>query len=281
MPNIAFLNGRFMPLTQAKISVEDRGFQFGDGVYELVRTYSGRLFHLDEHLCRMFHSIEALQLDPVYPMDRWKRTVEEARERSGYPDAKIYIEVTRGTAPRVHGFPKSARPTAVITVRRFEPIPAALRRNGAAVITISDIRWGRCNIKSVNLLPNVLARAQAQKEGAYEAVFLRDGFVMEGSGSNLFAVFEGMVVTPPPGPHILSGITREVVLDLASRNGFDISEKPLAENDLFRADELFLTGTTVEVLPVVKINGRAVREGLPGPVASALYRLFLESVRDH
>ena len=274
MPNIAFLNGRFMPLSRAKVSVEDRGFQFGDGVYELIRTYDGHPFHMREHIRRLGRSAEALQIRNPYTEKVWARYVLQGMKKSGYPNAKIYIQVTRGAAPRVHWFPERARPTAVMTVRKFVPLPEAMRTRGVSVITVPDIRWARCNAKSLNLVPNTLAREEARRKGAFEALFIRDGYVMEGGGSNVFVRVGRTLLTPPEGPFILSGITREAVLGLAKEVGVEVTERPVRESELLSADEVFLTGTTVEVLPVVRINQKRVGSGKPGETARLLYARF-------
>ncbi|MBM4123228.1 MAG: amino acid aminotransferase, partial [Nitrospira sp.] len=208
MPDIGFLNGRFLPLAQTMVSVEDRGFQFGDGVYEVVRTYHGIPFQLDAHLARLERSAEAIRLAMPYQAKDWRDFVTEGLKQGGYEDSKVYIQVTRGAAPRDHAFPAAATPTAVMTVRAMKPLDAALRATGVGVITLEDPRWGRCDIKSVNLLPNVMAKQRAQEAGAFEAIFVRDGLVTEGAVSNVMAVRNGMLLTAPEGPHILSGVTR-------------------------------------------------------------------------
>ena len=282
MPDIAVVNGSVMPLTEAKVSVEDRGFQFGDGVYELVRCYRGRPFRLEEHLGRLERSAQAIELPSLGPRDAWQRLIAAAVSRSGYQDARVYIQATRGAAPRTHAFPEPPVLTTVITVRAIEPIPPAVREAGVSVILVPDLRWGRCHIKSINLLPNVLAREQAKRQGAWEALFVRDGAVMEGSGSNVFAVIHGTVVTPPEGPMILSGITREAILSLAREigrsGGLDVAERPLPVEALRTADEVFLTATSFEVLSVTAVEGRPVGSGKPGEVTLALHRRFLESL---
>lgn len=274
MPEIAFLNGRFMPLSHAKVSVEDRGFQFGDGIYELVRSYNGSPFHLKEHVRRLAHSAATLQLLNPYTESKWAAWVLQGLKKSHYPDAKIYIQVTRGVAPRTHWFPKKVRPTVVMTIRRFEPLPDTMRKRGVSVITFSDIRWARCDAKSLNLLPNILAREEARRKGAFEALFIRNGLVMEGGGSNVFIVVKKTLITPPEGPYILSGITREVVLGLAKEVGLAVRERPIRETDLYKADEVFLTGTTVEVLPVIQVNKKRLRHGVPGKITRLLYARF-------
>ncbi len=274
MPNIAFVSGKWSAISAAKVSVEDRGFQFGDGIYELIRTYGDRVFHLHEHLSRLEASAKEIEITLPYSAAQLEKIIRLGCRKSGYTDTKIYIQVTRGTAPRLHSFPKKVTPTVVMTFRAFEPLPVKLREEGVAIISTPDIRWARCNVKSLNLLPNVMAREQALRSGAFEAVFIRDGKVTEGAGSNLFAVIGKKIITPPAGPYILCGITREVVLQLAKKNGLEIMEKDLKLPQLYSAQELFLTGTTVEVLPVIRLNGRAIGAGRPGEKTAFLYRVF-------
>jgi D-alanine transaminase len=274
MPNIAYVNGRYLPLSRATVSVEDRGFQFGDGIYELIRTYDGRIFQLDYHLRRLRNSAEAIGLKMPYPAARWKFILAEMNRRCGYRSAKLYIQITRGTAPRNHPFPENARPTVVLTARRLDPLPDRLVAKGAEVITVSDLRWGRCDIKSVNLLANVLARQKAKTEKVNEALFVRDGRVTEGSSSNVFIVINGRVCTTPTGPGILPGVTRDLVIRIAKTSGFQTVERELPVRRLFSADEVFLTGTTVEVLPVVRIDGRRIGNGKPGRITESIARSF-------
>lgn len=278
MPNIAFVNGKWSSLSTAKVSVEDRGFQFGDGIYELIRTYRGELFHIDSHLARLGASAKEIEITLPYTAAQLERIIRLGCRRSGFADVKIYIQVTRGAAPRLHSFPPKTKPTVVMTFREFEPLPSKLHEQGVAVISTPDIRWARCNVKSLNLLPNVLGREQALRAGAFEAIFIRDGKVTEGAGSNLFAVIGKKIVTPPAGPYILSGITREVVFQIGKERGLEMVEKELKLLQVYAADELFLTGTTVEVLPVVRLDGKQIGTGRPGEKTLFLYRAFQEQI---
>ncbi|MFY9271073.1 MAG: D-amino-acid transaminase [Candidatus Manganitrophaceae bacterium] len=278
MPSVAFVNGKWSRIEEAKVSVEDRGFQFGDGVYELIRTYDGKIFHLNEHLSRLKTSAKEVEIDLSYSSERLKKIIDLGCRKSGYPNVKIYIQVTRGAAPRLHSFPKNVRPTVVMTFRKFEPLSSRLREEGVSVISTPDIRWERCHVKSLNLLPNVMAREEALRSGAFEAIFIRNGRVTEGAGSNLFAVIGKKIVTPPAGPYILSGITREATLEIGRKNGFEMIERDLKFGTLYSANELFLTGTTVEILPVVKLDGRPIGTGRPGERTRSLYRAFQEEI---
>ena len=274
MPDIGFVNGRFMPLEEATVSVEDRGFQFGDGVYEVIRTYHGQPFQLDAHLARLERSAKAIELPLLWNIQQWATHARDGIKRSGYVESKVYLQLTRGTAPRDHVFPASVKPTAVMTVREMRPLDQALQAAGVAVMTMDDWRWGRCDIKSVNLLPNVMARQKAKQAGAFEAVFIRNGQVTEGAVSNVMIVKAGRVLTAPEGEQILSGVTRTIVLELARKEGLPVEERFVSLDDFIRADEIFLTGTTVEVLPVIRVDGRQVGSGRPGPVTQKLQAVF-------
>ena len=277
MPEIAFVNDVFMPLSEARVSVEDRGFQFGDGIYELLRVYAGTPFRLAEHLGRLEQSARAIGIPVPYSRDRWAAVIAEAVSRSGFQEAKVYIQVTRGVAPRDHVPTGALTPTVVVTVRAMAPPAAELYARGADVVTVSDSRWARCNIKSIGLLANVLAKQQARDAGAVEALFVRDGYVLEGATSNVIIVKSRCLVTPPEGPLLLSGVTRKVVLGLAQEAGVAVKEQPVAEDELYGADEIVLTGTTIEVLPIARVNGRPVGSGAPGPVARLLMARFREA----
>ena len=279
MPNIAYVNNRWTSLASAKVNVEDRGFQFGDGVYELIRTYDSRPFHLTEHLERLKISAAEIQIPLRDSISKLEKIVHTGCHKSGHKEIKIYIQVTRGPAPRLHAFPKQVRPTVVMTFRKLVPIADAVRKKGLSVISVPDIRWGRCHVKSLNLLPNVLAREQAIQSGAEEALFIRNGKVTEGSGSNLFSVFGKTVITPPTGPYLLSGITRELILQIGKREGISIIEKELSFRRFKEADEIFLTGTTLEVMSVVKLDQQPIGGGSPGPMTEKLFRLFKKQVK--
>jgi D-alanine transaminase len=275
---VAFINGTFMPLAEAKVSVEDRGFQFGDGVYEVVRTYNGRPFELDAHLARLNRSAKALDLAQPYSSREWTDHVLEGVRLAAYPESKIYIQVTRGVAPRDHAYSAEVASTVVMTVREFHPLDRSIQAAGVEAMTVEDIRWGRCDIKSVNLLANVLARQQVKQARVFEAILIRAGLVTEGAVSNVMMVRGGTVVTAPEGPRILSGVTRTIVLNLAQSEGLPVQECFVSQEDLYGADEVFLTGTTVEVLAVVRIDGKAIGNGRPGPVTQRLAARFMKRV---
>lgn len=278
MPNIAFVNGTWSRLEDAKISIDDRGFQFGDGVYEVIRTYGRSIFSLKEHLDRLEISANEIKIALPYSVAELEAFIRQGCLDSQHNDVSIYIQLTRGVAPRSHAFPEGVRPTLVMTFRETTQVPKLLREQGVSVITVPDIRWERCHIKSLNLLPNVLAREAALQSGAYEAVFVRDGLVTEGAGSNLFAVFGKKVRTTPIGAEILSGITRKIVFQVGLTAGLDMHEGQLVLEDLYQADELFITGTTIEVLPVVALDGKKIALGQPGKTTCLLEKAFQKYV---
>ena len=278
MPDVAFVNGSFVPLAKANISIDDRGFQFGDGVYEVIRTYRGRPFALDAHWARLERSAAALDLTQPYSRTEWTHYALEGVRRAAYPEAKIYIQLSRGAAPRDHVYPAQVAPTVVMTVREFHPLDKSVQVAGVEAMTIEDIRWGRCDIKSLNLLANVLARQQAKQAQMFEAILIKEGLVTEGAVSNVMVVQGGAVMTAPEGPRILSGVTRAVVLELARNEGLPIHERGISQAELYRADEVFLTGTTVEILAAVRIDGNVIGDGRPGPITRRLAADFTRLV---
>jgi D-alanine transaminase len=276
MPDTAFVNGRFLPLADATVPIEDRGFQFGDGVYEVIRTYQGRPFKLEAHLARLHRSAEALNLRQPYSAEQWGRYVNEGLRLAGFPESKVYVQITRGVAPRDHAYPPQLQPTVVMTIRELHPLSSGVQTAGVDAMTVDDLRWGRCDIKSLNLLPNVLARQQAKQAGVFEAILVRNGDVTEGSVSNVMVVQDRTLITAPEGPLILSGVTREIVLAIARGEGLDLRESYPSRQQLYAAAEVFLTGTTVELLPVVRIDGKVIGAGQPGPVTRSLAKRFAE-----
>ena len=274
MPIIAYVNGHFSPIEQATISIEDRGFQFGDGVYEVVRTYGGGPFRLHDHLSRLEGSARAVSIPVPLSRTEWEALIREGLQRSQYAECLVYIQLTRGVAPRAHLFPSPAKPTVVMTFREIPETEGALQRQGVPVVTLSDLRWGRCSIKSLNLLPNVLAKQQANDAGALEAILVKDGLVTEGCSSNVCLVRDGNIITPALSDRLLAGVTRSVVLELARKNGILVDEREVPEEELTRANELFLIGTMIEVLPVSRLNGVPVGDRMPGTVTQAVREAF-------
>ena len=272
---LVYLNGDFLPHTEARVSVDDRGFLFADGVYEVIRVYGGRPYLLQEHLDRMAGGIRALEI-PFDGFDRLRDVAFRLMEENGVDDeGNIYIQVTRGAAPRKHAFPPAdTPPTVYVSVKPARRHPDAYYEEGVDAITTPDTRWARCDIKSVALLPNVLANQKAHAAGAFEALFIRDGIVLEGSHSNVMAVVDGTLVTYPTCNYILAGITRDRILALAARLGVPIREGAIPVDRLHDVDELFLTGTTTEVMPVVRVDGRPVGSGKPGVVTRRLMEAY-------
>jgi D-alanine transaminase len=275
VPEIAYVNGEFLPLERAMIHVEDRGFQFADAVYEVVRTYHGKPFAIDEHLARLFRSLEGIRLRHTFTADHLKSLVTEAMQRAGFAESVIYLQITRGRAPRHRSIPSQSEPTLIMTVRELHPA-THLRETGVSVITVPDNRWARCDIKSVALLANVLAYHAAREAGAHDAIFIEsDDSVSEATAGNVFVVIDGKLSTPPKGPRILSGVTRDKVLQAARMAGLEAREERIAKADLFKAEEIFLTSTTAEIVPVVAVDGQKVGTGRPGPVAARVYEQFV------
>ena len=276
---IVYFAGEFLPKEDVRISPDDRGFLFADGAYEVIRSYNGKLFRLTAHLLRLENSLRAIHVnapDTKELQDAAVQLIERNDLSRG--DAALYVQVTRGVAPRKHAFPPSNTPATVyMSASPFRALPEQVE-HGVRVILVPDIRWLRCDIKSVALLPNVLASQQAKENGAYEAVFVRDGIVTEGSHTNLAAVFDGQLITHPKTNHILPGITREVVLALCQELDLPCSESPISAMKLGEADELMLLGTTTEVMPVVQVDDWQVGTGQPGPVTRTLQQAFRQLV---
>lgn len=280
---LVYLNGRMLELDEAKISVQDRGFLFGDGIYEVVWCWRGRLFRLEAHLDRLEKSAEAIELELPISRPELAQVVQqlatEAR-RSGLDPAQIYIQITRGPAERNHAFPDSPEPTVLAMVQAAHLAPASYRERGVTAITTPDIRWRWCRVKSVNLLPNVLAKEKAKRQGAYEAIFCEEGgIVNEGSSTNVFLVKEGVTITPSLEHNILPGITRAAILEAVRAAGLAVEERRVYLDELYAADEVFLSGTLSEVMPVVAVDGRTIGSGQPGPLTRRVCQLLLELMR--
>lgn len=271
MPDIAFVNGWIGPLRQARISIQDRAFVFGDGAYEVIRAYGGSPFMLDAHVQRLQASLRGLELALPISEARFVRLIGDLLSRSGHAEARIYVQVTRGIGRREHVFPERVRPTLVVYVDRAHAVPARRRAAGDHAITLPDARWAHCHLKSLQLLPNVLAREAARRRGATEAILIGPGgWVREGAASNVFIVRAGALQTHPLGPEILPGVSRAIVLDLAGRAGIPVRERRFKSDALFAADEVLLSGTMLEIMPVVRIDGKRIGAGRPGPVARRL-----------
>jgi len=275
VPALAYVNGRVGPLKSAVVPLLDRGFLLADGAYEVLRTYGGRPFELQAHLSRLETSLRGLRLPAPMTQERLARLIKRLLDESGYREARIYVQVTRGVARRQHAFPKRVRPTLVIYVERMPRPPAAPGQRGVAVITVPDPRWRACDLKTIALLPNVLAKQQAVEAGAHEAIFVAaDGTVREGASANVFIVRGRTLRTHPVGPEILAGVSRQLVLDLGREAGLDVREGRFRRAALYAADEVFLSSTLQEILPVVRVDGRRIGDGRPGPMTRDLWRRF-------
>lgn len=286
----AYLDGKKVPLAEAKVPALDRGFLFGDGVYEVARVYDRKPFLLDEHFARLRRSLRETSIEGVNESALREQVLELVAE-SAFSDATLYVQVTRGARGlRSHVFraatpavaPPGApvfpeRPTTFAYVAPANAAMAAIREDGGIAVTGPDLRWGRCDIKSINLLPNLLALQAAKDAGAFEALLLRDGVLTEGSHTNAFAVVDGKVRTHPEGPGILTGITRQFVLGLARDAAVPIEERAVTKEELHRAEEVFVTGTTTEVSAITKFDGRTVGDGKPGPVVRKLQAAFAKA----
>lgn len=280
-----YLNGQFMPLEEACVSVLDRGFLFGDGVYEAIPVYGGHMLRGVEHIERLERSMDGIRID--HPMSRveWLAMLAELVELNGGGDQAIYLQVTRG-APlrRDHAFPPAGTPPTVFAMSNpLAPIAESWRRLGVDAVTVPDLRWLRCDLKTIQLLGNVLARQQAVEQGAVEAILLRDGQAIEGSASNLFIIKDGAIHTTPKSAAILGGITRDLILELAHAEGIPVREEGMPEALLRNADEVWVTSSTREIVPVTRVDGKLVGEGKPGPVwqrMHAAYQAFKQKVRE-
>ncbi len=276
MARIAHINGHYRPLQDAMVAAEDRGYQFADGVYEVIKVLGGRTCDLERHLDRLERSLAALDISPPMPRRALQSVLFETLRRNRLVDALLYLQITRGTAPRNHLFPKGARPSLLVTVRRPVFPGEREREEGVGVITRPDLRWGRCDIKSIGLLPNVMARQSAAAAGCREAWLIdREGMVTEGSASNAYIVDgSGRLITHPLSERILGGVTRSVILELARGAGIDVIERPFSLVEAHVAREAALSSTSSWLLPVTAIDGRPVSNGMPGHVVRRLMALY-------
>lgn len=269
-----YLNGKFMPIEDAFIPVLDRGFIFGDGVYEVIPVYSRRPFRLDEHLKRLQSSLDSIRLVNPNSDSEWCKLIIRVIELNETDDQSLYLQVTRGVAKRDHAFPRTVTPTVFIMSNPLLPPAADQIEKGVGVITATDNRWLRCDVKSTALLPNVLLRQLAADAGCAETLLLRDGMLTEGSASNAFVVSEGVMLAPPKSNLMLPGITYDVVLELAQANDVPFSVRNISENELRGAEEIWITSSSKEVIPVTTLDGSAVGSGRPGPLFQRMHQLY-------
>lgn len=269
-----YLNGSFIPIEDARISVLDRGFIFGDGVYEVIPVYSHIPFRLTEHLCRLQKSLDGIQLKNPYTDIEWTKLLEQIIASNEGQDQSLYLHITRGVAPRNHSFPKEVVPTIFIMSSPLVTAPKELIVTGVSAITANDTRWLRCDIKAISLLPNVLLRQMASDSNATETLLLRDGFLSEGSASNIFVVKNKLLVVPPKSHLMLPGITYDVVLELADKYQIPYEIKDISENELRTSDEILLTSSTKEIMSITLLDGKKVGSGKPGEIFAQLYQYY-------
>lgn len=275
--SICYLNGEFLPLEEAKVPVLDRGFIFGDGIYEMIPAFSGHTFRLKEHLQRLISSLEAVHIKNPYSLLEWTDLIKKLVQKNAAKHQAIYLQITRGVARRDHAFPDDAEPTIFIM---SNSLPESQKVKPVSAAVIQDPRWSNCDIKAISLLPNVLLRHQAREKGAYEAILIRDGFLTEGAASNVFIVSNGVVKTPPKGPKLLPGITRNLLIDLLQKNNILCEETEISEAELRDADEIWLTSSTKEIVPVTQLDNKNVGDGDVGVIwhrSVGLYQSFKDT----
>jgi len=272
---IVYLNGEFKAIADACVSVLDRGFLFGDGVYEVIPAYGGNLLRLQSHLQRLQNSLDGIRLKNPMSDQAWAQMLQQLLHKNTGTDQSLYLQVTRGvTGKRDHNFPDKVTPTVFAMSNRLLTLPPAVAEQGIEAVTLDDIRWRACNIKTTALLANTLLQQQATDKGAGESILIRDGKATEGASSNVFAVLNGTIVTPPEGPLLLPGITRDLVLELAREHGMPAQESEITESELRSASEIWMTSSTREIVPVLKLDGRQVGEGKAGPLWHKMIKIY-------
>ncbi len=266
-----YLNGQYLPLSEAKISVMDRGFLFGDGVYEVIPAYSGKLFRLDDHLERLDNSLKSIRLQNPHTHEQWRNLLNPLLKDG--VDQSVYLQVTRGAAPkRDHAFPEQVSPTVFAMVSGITPYSDP--EKGVKALSMEDSRWKLCDTKAITLLANVLLRQAAVENGCAEAILFKDGNLTEGAASNVFAVIDGVLMTPPKSPAILPGITRDVILELAEKHNIPYSQQDIQKASIKMASEIWITSSTREIIPVTELDGEIIGNGKPGPLWKKFHQLF-------
>ncbi len=281
MSDIVYLNGKFMPIEEAHVPVLDRGFIFGDGVYEVIPVYSKHPFRLAEHLRRLQYSLDKIRIDNPMNDAEWTRLIGEIIQRNAGEDQSVYLQVTRGVAKRDHAFPKGVKPTVFMMSNPLVTPAPALVESGVACVTAQDYRWLNCDIKSVSLLGNCLLRQLSVDAGAAETILFRDRQLTEASASNVFVVRDGVLLTPPKDNLVLPGITYDVVLEIARAREFQVEVRAVSEAEVRGADEIWVTSSTKEVLAVTTLDGKPVGDGRPGPLFRRMHALYQQFKRDH
>ncbi len=271
---VVYLNGNYVALSDAHISILDRGFIFGDGIYEVIPAYGGHPFRLHHHLQRLDNNLSAIRIQNPLTPEQWQTAIETVIQRNQLADQSIYLQVTRGVAPRDHRFPEQSRPTIVIMTNELKTVSAEKVKQGISAITLPDNRWLNCHIKSISLLPNVLLRQEAQDQGADEAILIRNGYATEGTSSNIFIVRQHCIITPPKSHMLLPGVTRDLVVHIARNKNICLKEQAISEDELSQADEIWVTSSTKEVLPVTTLNGKIIKHGRPGTLWQEMYHSY-------
>ncbi len=273
--SIAYLNGQLLPIEEAKVPALDRGFLFGDGVYEVIPVYAGRLFRFKQHIARLENSLRGIRLPMEQTLQDWANICHQLIEQNSLNNASIYLQITRGAYPeRNHDFPANPSPTifAMITaLPEVQAVPSDKDLQGISVITTQDIRWQRCDIKAITLLANCMLKQQALECGANDTILVRGGVAFEATSSNLFIVRDGVIITPPLSEHLLPGITRDFLLWLAEQHGIITEQRLIPEHELLQADEIWLTSSTKEIRPVTRLNDVTIGDGTAGPVWRQMY----------
>jgi D-alanine transaminase len=269
-----YLNGKFMPIEEACIPVLDRGFIFGDGVYEVIPVYSRKPFRLAEHLNRLQHSLDGIRLKNPFNNEDWKSLLKQVIAQNEGEDQYLYLHITRGVAKRDHAFPANIPPTVFIMSNPLLPPPAELLVSGASAVTALDNRWIRCDVKAISLLPNVLLRQLAVDAHALETILIRDGFLTEGAASNIFVIKDKVLLAPPKSHLMLPGITYDVVLELAAANQIPHEIREISESEVRAADEILLTSSTKEIMPITSLDRKSVGNGRPGELFAQLHALY-------
>jgi len=262
---VVYINGEYLPQSQAKVSVLDRGFLFGDGVYEVIPVFSGKPLRLNKHLERMQRSMNRVLLENPLTQEQWQEIFQTLLDSNPGGNRSIYLQVTRGAAPvRDLSISVGVEPTVFVMVNDINPVDFAGLANGIEAVTVDDFRWKACDIKSISLIANVMIRLRANELNVMDAVMVRDGLVTEGTASNIFVVHQGIISTPPKSDCLLPGITRDLVIELARANGFKLEERDINQDELETADEIWLTSSTREIAPVVKLDDHVIGDGVAG-----------------
>lgn len=271
---LVYLNGEYLPLDQAKVSVLDRGFIFGDGVYEVIPSYGSKALRFQHHMDRLQNSLDAVRISNPLSNGQWQEIIDKLIAATDSQDQYIYLHITRGVASRDHRFPDESTPTVFVMSNILHTVSPELLKTGVSAVTLDDIRWQFCNIKAIALLPNILLRQQAVDKNAAEAILIRNDNITEGAASNVFVVSKGIIKTPPKGEQLLPGITRDLVVELAKTHNMAVEECAINEEELLTADEIWLTSSTKEILSVTKINEQNVGNGQPGPIWKDMYQKY-------